>query len=162
MPDDDLTKVHIELPNHWATSGEAIWARSLGSQRFRIENVPFYAYGLNYGDVVEAVQEAPDRKPSVVRVLERSGHQTVRVFFEKAVEEKERLRLLDALQDLGVIYERCSLRYVALDLDPDASLSQVRTTLDQWQAGGLADYETCEPRAPGSFDDRASEDAHAQ
>ena len=162
MHDDDLTKVHVDLPNHWATSGESMWARSLGSNRFRIDNVPFYAYGLNYGDVVEAMPEAPDLKPSVLRVLERSGHQTLRVFFEESVEESERLRLLDSLRDLGVTYERCSPRYFALDLEPGASLNQVRTSLDTWQINGLADYETCEPRVPGSFDDKATDDASAE
>jgi hypothetical protein len=159
MREDELTKVHVDLPNHWATSGEAMWARSLGSHRFRIDNVPFYAYGLNYGDIVEAIPEAPDLKPSVLRVLERSGHQTLRVFFEEAVEESERLRLLDSLKELGVTYERCSPRYFALDLEPGSSLDRVRRDLDEWQARGLGDYETCEPRQPDSFDDRPTDDS---
>jgi hypothetical protein len=159
MRDDELTKVHVDLPNHWATSGEAMWARSLGSNRFRIDNVPFYAYDLNYGDVVEAIAETPELKPSVLRVLERSGHQTVRVFFEESVDENERLGLLGSLRDLGVTYEGCSSRYFALDLEPGTSLNDVRARLDAWQAKGLADYETCESRIPGSFDDKPNDDA---
>jgi hypothetical protein len=161
MTDDDLTKLHIDLPNHWATSGESMWARSLGSNRFRIDNVPFYAYGLNYGDVVEAIPEAPELKPSVLRVLERSGHQTVRVFFEESVEEGERVRLLDSLRDLRVTYERCTPRYFALDLEAGTSLGHVRDRLDSWQVNGIANYETCEPRVLGSFDDKASDESSA-
>lgn len=37
--DPDLTKLHIDLPNHWATGGESLWARSLGDDLYEeIEN----------------------------------------------------------------------------------------------------------------------------
>lgn len=157
MRNDEQTKVHVDLPNHWATSGESMWAESLGSNRFRIDNVPFYAYNLNYGDVVEAIAERSDLKPAVLRVVERSGHQTLRVFFEEAVEENERIRLLNSLRELGVSYEGRSPRYFALDLAPGANLNDVRDRLDRWQISGFAAYETCEARVPGSFDDKASD-----
>ncbi len=35
MSDEQLTKVHIDLPDHWATGGESLWARQLGDDRFR-------------------------------------------------------------------------------------------------------------------------------
>lgn len=28
--DDELTKVYVDLPNHWAVGGESLWARPLG------------------------------------------------------------------------------------------------------------------------------------
>jgi hypothetical protein len=149
---DDLTKVHVDLPNHWATGGEAIWATLLGGNRYRIENAPFYAYNLNYGDVVEAVASAPDRKPSVMRVVERSGHRTLRVFFGESVDETTRLARLKSLAELQVTFERCNARYFALDLEPHADLHAVRDRLDSWEAEGIAEYESCEARAPGSFD----------
>src|SRR3979490_1988833 len=104
---DDLTKVHIDLPNHWATGGESIWARDLGEARYRVENVPFYAYNLNFYDVVEAPAPGPELKPSVLRVLERSGHQTIRVNFSDAVTEGDQIDRLNSLADLHVSYERC-------------------------------------------------------
>ena len=149
---DDLTKVHVALPNHWATSGEAMWASLVGGNRYRIENVPFYAYNLNYGDVVEAMPAASDQKPSVMRVVERSGHRTVRVNFAKSVDEGMQLHHLGTLTELHVTHERCNERYVALDLDPDADLDAVRDRLDSWESEGIAEYETCEARTPGSFD----------
>jgi hypothetical protein len=64
--DDELTQVHIDLPNHWAVGGEAMWARALGGNRYRIENVPFYAYGLNFYDVVEGSRQTRSRPCSVL------------------------------------------------------------------------------------------------
>jgi hypothetical protein len=152
MTDEQLTKVHVDLPNHWATGGESLWARYLGADRFRIENVPFYAYGLNYHDVIEARASAPELKPSVLRVLERSGHRTMRVFFQEEIPEDDRITCLSALARLHVSYERCSARYFALDLEPDVDVQAVRAQLDELEAAAVLSYETCEARVPGSFD----------
>jgi uncharacterized protein DUF4265 len=153
MTDEQLTKVHIDLPNHWGTGGESLWASNLGADRYRIENIPFYAYNLNLYDVVEARPSAPDLKPSVLRVLERSGHNTIRVLFSKDVGEADRIGHLYAMRELHVEFERCSARYFALDLEPDADVGHVRERLDTLQAAGCLEYETCEARMLGSFDD---------
>jgi Domain of unknown function (DUF4265) len=152
VDEQPLTKVHVDLPNHWAVGGESMWARELGADRYRIENVPFYAYGLNFSDVVEARAQAPDQKPSVLRVVERSGHNTLRVMFDAAVSEARMLELLAALEPLAVSFERSGEHYFALDLEPEASVEAVRDQLDRWEAEGLLGYETCEARVPGSFD----------
>ena len=152
MDDPSLTKVHVDLPHHWAVGGESLWARELGGDRFRIENVPFYAYDLNFGDVVEARPLAAGQKPSVLRVVTRSGHATLHVMFDEQLTEARYFEFLDALRPLAVSYERCTQRYFALDLEPEASINAVRDRLDEWEAEGLLAYETCEARVPGSFD----------
>jgi hypothetical protein len=35
--DDELTKVHVDLPNHWGTGGESLWARHLGGDLYHLE-----------------------------------------------------------------------------------------------------------------------------
>lgn len=156
---DSLTKVHVDLPHHWATGGEAMWAIDLGDHRYRIENVPFYAYDLNLYDIVEARATRPDLKPSVLRVLERSGHSTLRVFCSEDTSEEECLARLRSLADLGVSFERFGARYFALDLEPETSVDAVRARLDDWEREGAIEYETCEARVAGSFDDAPLKDA---
>lgn len=158
MEDTSLTKIHVDLPNHWAVGGESVWAQHLAGDRYRLHSVPFYAYDLNFHDVVEARAASPDLKPSVLRVVERSGHRTLRVFFNEGVPEEARIARLRSLDDLQVSFERCRERYFALDVEPEASIDAVRQRLDLWEAEGLLAYETCEARVPGSFDDVASED----
>jgi hypothetical protein len=152
LTDEQLTKVHIDLPNHWATGGESLWAQALGADRYRIENVPFYAYGVNVHDVVEARPSSPDLKPSVLRVLESGGHSTIRVSFHEGVAEEDRIGHLSLLRELHVTFERSSASYFALDLEPDADILEVRARLDALEATGVLEYETCEARIPGSFD----------
>ena len=161
MSDEQLTKVHIDLPNHWAVGGESMWARDLGADRYRLENVPFYAYDLNFHDVVEARSAAPNLKPSVLRVVERSGHRTIRVFFRESVPDADRVAHLAALHDDHVTFERCSERYFALDLEPEANIVVVRARLDALEAADVLAYETCQARVPGSFDAAPDDEAAA-
>jgi hypothetical protein len=75
----------------------------------------------------------------------------------ESVTEEERLQHPQSLNELHVSFERCSERYVALDLEPEANIDAVRDRLDQFQGDGVLDYETCEARVPGSFDAALSE-----
>jgi hypothetical protein len=84
VEDDErgFTKIVVDLPGHWSGyGGESLWADSVGDDLFRLENIPFHAYGLNYHDIVRAVAPSEDRKPEVVEVVEKSGHQTFRIVF---------------------------------------------------------------------------------
>src|SRR5262245_3279838 len=134
---EELTKVHIDLPNRWATGGESMWAAQVGPNLFELRNTPFYAYDLNWGDVVHATEDAPNLKPSVRKVVRRSGHATLRLFFKQHIAKERALALLEELKPLGVSYEGVNAFYYALDLLPESSIHTVRDTLDAWSAQEL-------------------------
>jgi len=150
---EELTKVHIDLPNHWATGGESMWAAQVGPDLFELRNTPFYAYDLNWGDVVHATEDAPNLKPFVRKVVRRSGHATLRLLFKKHVAKERALELLDELKSLDASYEGVDAFYFALDLLPESPINKVRDVLDGWMAQGWLEYETCQARVEGSFDD---------
>lgn len=149
---EELTKVLVELPNHWATSGESMWARPLGSDLYELENSPFYAYDLNYRDVVYAVADDPRHKPIVRRVERRSGRRTLRVVFLEHVSEPQRTLLLKGLDRFGVTWEGADARLFSLDIPSEPQYQAVCDQLWTWEQEGLLEYETCEARMPGSFD----------
>ena len=153
--DDDapLTKIHVELPNHWATSGESMWARHVGGDLYEIRNVPFYAYGLNFLDIVEAVAPSPDLKPMVRAVRTRSGHTTMRVIFLEDTDADEAGEMLRAMASMHVTFEGVSDSYYALDVEPEGDAQKVLAHLKDLEARGILEYETCEHRVEGSFDD---------
>jgi len=155
--DEKLTKVYVDLPNHWATGGESIWACDLGGDIYEIRNVPFHAYDLNFGDLVEAVAESPNVKPAVQRVVRRSGNCTMRVFFNEGTSHGRRLELLETLKPLRVSYEGATERLFALDIEPAADIAAIRAALSVWEHEGWASYETCEARVAGSFHDAVDE-----
>ena len=156
--EDSLTKVHIDLPNHWATGGESMWALPLGDDLYEIRNAPFYAYGINWGDIVRAYSDDPKLKPEVREVVKRSGNKTLRVFFNEELSEEAQEAVLSSLQNSDVSWERADERYVAIDVHLEADYDAVCGKLAELENQGILEYETCEARVPDSFDDAPSAD----
>jgi len=116
-----LVKVLVELPEEAGTSGERLWARPLGDDLYEIRNVPWYAYKLNWGDVVRCEGLSPADLPIVQEVIERSGHRTLRVFFnDRDVSTVQQQVILDELSDLQAFHERHGPNLLALDVEPQA------------------------------------------
>ena len=149
---EELTKVVVDLPNHWGTGGESIWAKALGADLYEIRNVPFYAYGLNFADVVRAIEPAPDKKPVIAELVRASGHRTLRVSFCDSFEESDRPDLLRSLNELQAHFETADAKFFAIDVEPEGNYRAVCDRLARWEAQGILEYETCEPRVAGSFD----------
>ncbi len=58
---------------------ETLWATPVGRDRYKLDNSPFYAYGVSWQDVIEARPEREGDLPTLVRVVEKSGNRTIRV-----------------------------------------------------------------------------------
>lgn len=153
MTDEEaLTKIRVDLPNHWGAGGESMWALRIADDLYELRNVPFFAYGLNFLDVVRATADAPDLKPDIRAVVRRSGHRTLRVMFSDSLPDGHAVDLLDSLAPHKVSWEGANRRHFVLDLESAADKGAVRERLDTWEAEGLLHYETCEAHRPGSFD----------
>lgn len=118
---DNLTKVCIDLPNHGWLEVESFWVKPMGGDLYELQNAPFCAYGLNFGDTVRAVSALPDLKPEITEVVERSGNQTLRVSF--AIEREQQAPCIEHLQAMGVLhFETCEERVPGSFVDrPDES-----------------------------------------
>ncbi|MEZ4777708.1 MAG: DUF4265 domain-containing protein [Bacteroidia bacterium] len=153
MNEEGLEKIHIDLPNHWAIGGEAFWATPLGNDLYKIENVPFYAYGLNFHDIVRATSESENTKPEIKELIEQSGHRTFRVFFKKSVDRDKQIEILDSMKELTISYERATGIFLSLDVQPEGNYQAVFDRLDELEQKNILNFETCEARIEGSFDD---------
>jgi hypothetical protein len=157
MSNEGLEKVHIDLPNHWAIGGESLWATPLGNDLYRIENVPFFAYGLNFLDVVLATADSEELKPEVRKVISASGHRTYRVMFPAEVNREKQIELLETLEQYEASFERADGNNVAIDIKPTGDHISIYDLLDSYEEKGLLSFETCEARSEGSFDDLPEE-----
>lgn len=153
MSDENLVKLHIDLPNHWAIGGESMWATPLGNDLYRIENVPFFAYGLNFLDIVLAKSESEDLIPEICSVVTPSGHRTYRIMFDKKLNRDKQVELLASLEQHSATYERANERDVSIDIKADGDYLAIYDQLALYEEQGLLSFETCESRAEGSFDD---------
>jgi len=156
--EESLTKVYIDLPHHWATGGESMWALPLGGDLYEIRNTPFYAYGINWGDIVRAHAQDSTLKPEVREVVAPSGNKTLRVFLNKGLSQTDQDAILSSLQYLDISWERADDHYVAIDIHPEADYQAVCDKLMELEQEGTLVYETCEAREAGSFDDVLSAD----
>lgn len=130
---------------------ETLWATPLGGELYRLDNIPFYAYGVSWLDVVEAPLDAGGL-PTFRRVAEKSGHRTVRVRQDdtRAPEAKP---LLESLSKLGCTYEGSAPSLLAVDVPPKASLEDVARYLVE--AG--FDWEYADPTCEELFPEAAAQ-----
>ena len=153
MDDVKPRELHIELPNHWAIDGESVWALNLGEDIFEIKNVPCYAYNLNMGDRVFATIQPPDLIPRVQKVVAKSGHRTLRALLHENVDLREWKKLIVSLGDYAAALIQVSDRFFAFDIPPDGDYDSLYLKLEDLEQLGILQYETCEARNEGSFDD---------
>lgn len=135
--DDSLRKVTVELPAAaWhGHATESLWAEPIATNVFKLQNVPFYAKGVSFGDVVRA---RPERHLWIVEiVLERSGHSTYRVVCDPPVFE----RRWPSLSALGCTYERADARLVAVDVPAQSNIWAVYRSLEDGERTGEWDFE---------------------
>lgn len=150
---EDLEKVYVDLPNHWAVGGESMWAKPLGNNLFEIRNTPFYAYGLNWGDVVRAESAESNFKPEVLEFVKYDGNKILQIYFAEQTDENVQTGYLETLKQFKVSYERANYNLIALDIEPEADYDAVCAKLWKSEQKGILEYETCESRMQNRFDE---------
>ena len=136
-----LTRVTFELgESNWhGYETESVWAASLGDGRYRIENVPFYACGVSYDDIV--VAKPKDGLLIVQEVAERGGHSTYRVILNRYTTDDEFKAAWEKIESLGCTYERATERLLAIDVPPEADIYAVYAALEEGEKVGVWDFE---------------------
>lgn len=128
----------------WPPVGsEGVWAAALGGGLYRLDNTPWFARGVAYGDVVEAMSGS-DGIPWATKLVHWNGHLTIRVIpFRDGPLTGDLQAVLDAFAPYGVTGEGAGPSYaiVALDVPPDAPLRDVKSLLREGQADGRWEYE---------------------
>ena len=136
-----LIKVALPLDAaDWHGSGmEMVWAEPVGPGRYRIDNSPFYFFGLSYRDIIEA---EPDENGQLRfrQVHERGGHSTYRIMRSEDTSET-----FDAtwqrLHALGCTSEGGPGRLVSVDVPPSTDIYDVYELLEAGKRSGAWDFE---------------------
>ena len=153
------TKILVNLPNHWACGSEVFWAEPCGNDLYKIVNVPFFAYGLNFKDVVQAIKPDDSDYPEVIEVVEPSGNKTIRFTFEKGTSEETHSEVINTLEKLGISGEGSTAGSYAMNIPPSIVFKEVFDLFEHWaDVDGLLFFETTEERVPRSFDDVPDDD----
>jgi len=148
---EGLVRIRIVLdraPGEPGPGEDAVWAEPLGSERFRVESCPFFAFGLSRDDVVRAAGPQGAGAPVLEDVLEKGGHRTLRLALATgvALETDPVQRLLEDLLQLGCTHELLRPSLVAIDAPAAADLGRVTEVLQRAAERGWLAWEWADPR----------------
>lgn len=96
---------------------ETMWANDLGDGRYRVDNIPWFAYGVSLHDVISVKYLQGDSRPYFDRVIVPSGEITNRITFEENLPEEKRRAASDLLQQIiesASTFSKYSEDYVAI------------------------------------------------
>ena len=153
MEEEADAKVLFRVPNDDGTAEvETLCAFSLGQDRYKLDNCPFYAYSVSLHDIVYAPVDADEGCPIFQRIVSKSGNRTVRVIFDPPVEPGNRsAETLDGLVALGCEYEGANRRYMAINVPPMVELTAVQALLVEREA----EWEHADPSYAELYPDDA-------
>jgi hypothetical protein len=153
MSNDPVAKVLFRIPDdEGGATVETLWAVPLGDDCYRLDNSPFYAYGVSWWDTVFAPINAQEGLPTFQSVVAKSGNRTVRVIFDPPVSpDNASDQVLQGLVALGCSYEGANPGYMSVNIPPGVELQQVRSYLIQHDA----QWEHADPTYDSLFPDEA-------
>jgi hypothetical protein len=138
----NYVKVVVELTkSDWHSYvTESLWTASTKEKDvFRIENIPFCAYGISYQDLI-TVEFSSDML-LFKDVYQRSGHSTYRIFLQENVSWDKFEIAWEPLATLGCSYERATQRLISVDVPPTADIYRAYKLLEDEERNQVWDFE---------------------
>jgi len=138
MTQENYTKIILRLEEGENVYVETPWVIDLGDGRYRMENCPFYFYGVAFGDIVSAQYSEDEEQLVFSHVIEKSGNKLVRVIFENpADEDGPEKNHLDSIVAMGCSFESANPKYFCIDIPEEVELFDVCNYLSeqglQWE-----------------------------
>ncbi len=127
-PDPD-SKILFRVPCDDGTDDanvETLWAWNLGNDKYKLDNLPYYAYSVSCGDIVYAPFDSDEGFPTFKNVVEKSGNKTIRLFFEVAHEDgNETANTILDIVALGCGYEGANRKYFCINIPPQSDFDAI-------------------------------------
>jgi hypothetical protein len=114
-------------------------AQGIDQRRFRLRNVPFFAFGVSVEDVV--FTRAAEGIIEFEGVSMRGGHSTYRIITKEAASPESFKQNWQALEQLGCTYEQGPGRLRAMDVPQRADIYKVYELLERGEQEGVWEFE---------------------
>lgn len=118
-------------------SAESLWGVFASDGAYKLDNTPYYVYGVSKGDFVEV--KTVGNEMFAVRIAKQGGHSTIRVFASDAGAKSEIIERLHQLGAACAVSQELSL--FAVDIPPDCDFSAVDAYLSEIADGEHIAYE---------------------
>jgi hypothetical protein len=138
---EPLVKVFIELEStDWHNyKTESLWVRAIGGDLYQICNIPFYAMGLSYGDIIRATLVNGDLV--FMDVARRDGHSTYRFFIMDGITDEQWLPYWQPLEELGCTYEKGTQHLFGVDVPAHVDVNRAYELLDAGEKAGVWGFQ---------------------
>lgn len=123
-------------------SFENLHTRLVSRKGYILDNSPFYAYDVSYGDTVAA--EHKSGRLLFRSVEERGGHSTYRVKLADRRNHDEFLTSFDNMKALGCTFEgsgAVNRKLYAIDVPPSADVGKIYELLEEGEERGEWEFE---------------------
>jgi len=121
---ENLTKIRFDQES----KVELLWAHDEGGSRYAIRSLPFFTYGISWGDIVTAIA-GRDGVLTFQSLSTRSGHSCYRVFTVTEIDDLDSIPIWKQISALGCTYERATNRLFAIDVPPKSDIHDVYRAL---------------------------------
>ena len=113
-------------------NNETLWAYSLGEDTYKLDNSPFFAYGISYQDEVIAKPKNIGDIPEFIKINRKSGNKTIRVSVDLE-SKKERVDeiIINELISLGCSVEGANKKYLSINIPNNIKLEIVVEYLEE-------------------------------
>ena len=130
-PSEPNAKVLFRVPNEdGGANVETLWAYDLGSGEYKLDNLPYYAYGVSCDDVILAPFDDDEQFPTFQKVVSKSGNRTIRIVFDLPFESgNESEALVNRLVTMGCDFEGANKKYIVINIPPLVELDEVAKEL---------------------------------
>jgi hypothetical protein len=138
---ENAVKIKIPLPPDDPSGGEAewVWAQPEGNNTFVLKNVPTFAKGLSYDDVVKARIE--NDVPVFDSVVRRGGHSTYGIYAKPDRWNPEVTKVIQTLENMHCEMENATDKIVAVDVLPPADIYAVYKVLEDAERAGVLEFQ---------------------
>lgn len=138
----NLVKVsfNLEKSDCYNYQTESMWAEQRENNLYVIKNIPFYAHGVSFNDIVDT--KYVEGELLIKSVHRHSGHSTYRIFFLEEIATKNAFKeYWGKLERLGCSYEGATKHLFAVDVPPKTDIYEVYSILEEGEENKVWDFE---------------------
>jgi hypothetical protein len=105
---------------------ETVWATPVGGNRFSVASIPFMAYNISFGDIVETISHESGL-PTASQIVKKAGHRTIRLIVEDSsdFDDEKTKKIVESFKKFGCGIEGFEPVLIALDIPPEVDIHMI-------------------------------------